>query len=266
MPIHCRIPIPVLEIDAFKSVDYRVMGHAFACQNDLGRACDEGPYEKDLVARLLADGFCEVHSQLPIYVTHGDFSKTYFIDLIVDGALYELKAVSVLGNEHKSQLLNYMLLLDLRCGKLLNFQSEKVQGQLVVSGVTADDRRAFSDNATRWKEISRGCVLLRTKMLDLLTDWGAFLEAGLYHEALTHFLGGYETVVQRVPLTRGQCLLGSQRMHVIGSSTAFVITAFTKDLDFHEQSLQKLLRLTPLDGLQWINLHHAKIQFITLRR
>ena len=154
MPIDCRISVPALEIDEFKCVDYRVMGHAFRCQNDLGRACDEGPYEKDLVARLLPDGFREVHCQVPIYVTHDDFSKTYFVDLIADGGLYELKAVSALGNEHKAQLLNYMLLLDVRCGKLINFQSEKVQGQLVINGVTGDDRRAITDDATRWNELS----------------------------------------------------------------------------------------------------------------
>ena len=266
MPIRRRISIPVLEVDAFKSVDYRVMGHAFACQNDLGRACEEGPYENDLVDRLLADGFCDVYSQEPIYVTHGDFCKTYFLDLIADGALYELKAVSLLGGEHKAQLLNYMLLLDLRCGKLLNFHSDKVQGQLVLSGVTPDARRAWSDDATRWKAICSGCGRLRAKMLDLLADWGAFLEAALYQEALTHFLGGLDEVLQPVPLARGPRSLGSQRMHVIGNSTAFVVTAFTKDHKLREQSLQKLLALTPLDGLQWINLDHATIQFVTLTK
>ena len=92
------------------------------------------------------------------------------------------------------------------------------------------------------------------------------MEAALYQEALTHFLGGYDSVVQCVPLTRGHCPLGSQRLHVIRNSTAFLVTAFTKDHEIHEQSFQKLLRLTPLDGLQWINLSHAKIQFITLTK
>ena len=121
MPIHCRITIPALTPDEFKTRDYRIMGQAFACQNELGRFCDEGAYETDLVARLRTDGFREVYAQEPVVVTYEDFSKTYFLDLIADGALYELKAVSSLSGEHKSQLLNYMLLLGLRCGKLLGY-------------------------------------------------------------------------------------------------------------------------------------------------
>jgi hypothetical protein len=75
MPIHCRIAIPILTPDEFKTLDYRVMGHAFACQNELGRCCEEGVYETDLAARLPADGFRDMHTQEPVFVTHGDFSN-----------------------------------------------------------------------------------------------------------------------------------------------------------------------------------------------
>ena len=113
MPIHCSVEIPVLTLEQFKVGDYRIMGHAFACQNDLGRLCDEGVYETDLAARLRADGFRDVYTQQPVTVTHGDFSKTYYLDLLADGALYELKSVSALSGEHQAQLLHYMLLLGL---------------------------------------------------------------------------------------------------------------------------------------------------------
>jgi len=36
----------------------------FACQNELGRLCDESVYETDLAARLRADGFRDVENQL----------------------------------------------------------------------------------------------------------------------------------------------------------------------------------------------------------
>ena len=48
-----------------------------------------------------ADGFREVYVQQPVIITHGDFSKTYFLDLIADGALYELKTVTSLSGEHQ---------------------------------------------------------------------------------------------------------------------------------------------------------------------
>jgi hypothetical protein len=60
--------------------------------------------------------------------------------------------------------------------------------------------------------------------------------------------------------------LGTQRMHVHGPGVAFVITAYTSQQASHEINLRKLLALTPLTALQWVNLDHANIQFITLTR
>ncbi len=81
-----------LSADEFEKRDYRVMGHAYASQNELGRLCDECAYEADLKARLLADGFQSVQTQVPVTVSHRDFSKTYRLDLIADDALYDFKA------------------------------------------------------------------------------------------------------------------------------------------------------------------------------
>jgi hypothetical protein len=92
MPIHCPIRIACLDAEEFEALDYRVMGHAYASQNELGRLCDESAYEADLKGRLMADGFRAVHTQLPVTVSHRDFSKIYYLDLIADDALYELKA------------------------------------------------------------------------------------------------------------------------------------------------------------------------------
>jgi len=265
MPIHCRITIPALTTDEFKIRDYRIMGHAFACQNELGRICDEGVYETDLAARLAADDFRGVHTQEPVVVTHGDFSKTYFLDLLADGALYELKTVSAVTGEHHAQLLNYMLLLGLRCGKLLNFGPDRVEGQLIVTGLTPELRRRVMVDASRWQDISPACRRLRSVMEALLADWGAFLEVPLYQEALTHFLGGASQVIQRVPLARGSLALGTQRMHLHAHGVGFVLTAYTAELPAHESNLRKLLALTPLMALQWLNLDHATIRFTTLR-
>jgi hypothetical protein len=46
--------------------------------------CDERVYENDVAARLRALGFTDIHTQVPVTVTHGDFSKTYFLDLVVN--------------------------------------------------------------------------------------------------------------------------------------------------------------------------------------
>ena len=130
MPISCPLDVRALTEEEFEERDYRIMGHAFASQNRLGRLCEEGIYQRDLQARLLADGFQSVHIEEPVTVSHADFTKVYSLDLIADDAVYELKTVTALNNEHQAQLLNYLFLLEIPRGKLINFRPAKVQGRI----------------------------------------------------------------------------------------------------------------------------------------
>jgi GxxExxY protein len=266
MPIHFPITIAALSADEFEKLDYRVMGHAYASQNELGRLCDECAYEADLKARLLADGFQSVQTQVPVTVRHGDFSKTYRLDLIADDLLYELKAETTLAVEHDAQLLTYMFLLGIQRGKLLNFRPPKVQGKLMATSLTLEERRRFTATAERWSDLTPGCAVLRQTMLDLLLDWGAYLEAGLYQEALTYFLGGASNVERRVSLHRDRINLGEQRMNIHAPSVAFRVTAFTEAHSYIESQLRRLLALTDIKAIQWINLNHAKIEFTTIKQ
>jgi GxxExxY protein len=243
-----------------------VMGHAYASQNELGRLCDEFSYEADLKARLLTDGFRSVQTQVPVAVTHGDFSKSYRLDLIADNALYELKAETRLVGEHDAQLFNYLFLLGVQRGKLLNFRPPKVQGKIIATSLTQDERRRFTAITDRWSELTPACATLRQTMLDLLHDWGAFLNAGLYQEALTHLLGGASNVEHRISLHRDGFALGSQDMFVHSSCVAFRVTGFTASQGYIESNLRQLLALTNLKAIQWINLNHAKIEFTTITK
>jgi GxxExxY protein len=265
MPIHCPVTIAVLSADEFERIDYRVMGHAYTSQNELGRLCDEGAYEADLKARLQADGFRSVQTQVPVTVSHRDFSKTYRLDLIADDALYELKAEKTLVGEHDAQLLHYMFLMGIQRGKLLNFRPPKVQGKIIATGLTQEERRHFTEITECWSELTPACATLRRTILDLLQDWGAFLEAGLYQEALIHFLGGVSNVERRVSLHRGGLDLGGQRMVIHAPGVAFRITAFTESQSYIESQLRRLLALTDLKAIQWINLNHSKIEFTTIK-
>ncbi len=69
-----------------------------------------------------------------------------------------------------------------------------------------------------------------------------------------------------MPLTRWRLALGTQRMHFHAPGVGFVVTAFTAGLPAHETNLRKRLALTPLTGLQGVNLDHSMIQFITLTK
>ena len=265
MPIHCPVTVAYLTADEFEKLDYRVMGHAYASQNELGRLCDECAYEADLKARLLADGFRSVQTQVPVTVTHRDFSKKYLLDLLVDDALYELKTDAALVGEHDAQLFNYLFLLGIQRGKLLNFRPGKVQGKIIATSLTQEARRRFSAITERWMDLTPACVTLRHTLTDLLQDWGAFLSVDLYQEALIHFLGGASNIEHRVNLRRAGIDLGTQRMFVHTPGVAFRLTAVTEDQQFVESHLRRLLALTELKAIQWINLNHARIEFTTLQ-
>ncbi|MEK7675330.1 MAG: GxxExxY protein [Verrucomicrobiota bacterium] len=266
MPIDCPVKFTSLEHEEFKRLDYRVMEQAFASHNDLGRHCDETIYQNDLQARLEAAGLGPVRTEVPVTVTFRDFSKTYYLDLVVhDAVVYELKTVALLTGEYKAQLLNYLLLLDLPAGKLINFRTPSVEYEFVNTRLTPEERRAFTTDTTRWHKLSPACAALRETLLELLREWGAFLDLTLYQEALTWFLGGEDQVMQRLEIHRDGRVLGTQRVPVHARGIAFRLTAHTENLDRAESHLSRFLRHTNLDSLQWLNLNRTDIHFVTLR-
>jgi hypothetical protein len=103
-------------------------------------------------------------------------------------------------------------------------------------------------------------------MLDLLQDWGAFLSASLYQEALIHLLGGESNIERRIGLHRDGLDLGGQRMFLHSPGIAFRVTGFTEGQSHLESHLRRLLALTELKSIQWINLNHAQIEFTTLTK
>jgi GxxExxY protein len=266
MPIHCPVTIQSLSADEFETLDYRVMGHAYVSQNELGRLCDECAYHADLKARLSADGFQSVLTEIPVTVTHRDFSKRYFLDLVADSGLYELKTDSMLVGEHETQLFNYMFLLGIQRAKLLNFRPLKVQGKLIATSLTDEERRRFVAVTEHWKDLTPACSALRQTTIELLQDWGAFLDFALYQEALLHFIGGSISIEQQVSLSRKGIGLGTQRMLVHAPDIAFRITAYTESQNHIESHLRRLLALTNLKAIQWINLNHAQIEFTTIQK
>ena len=267
MPITSPVSLRSIGQAEFAKMDYQVMRHAFDSQNELGRLCDEVIYQNDLALRLDAAGLGPIRKELPLTVTHQSFSKTYFLDLVVgDAAIYELKTVARLSPEHDSQLLNYLFLHDVHHGKLINFRPPQIETRFVNTGLSPGARRQLEINTSRWREAEDGSRLLREVVVGLLEDWGAFLEIPLYLDALVHFLGGEHKVIQSIPFSRDGVTLGGQRLHLAGPDTAFRITALTDDTVAYEQHLRSLLRHTPLRAIQWINMAHHRIDFVTLAR
>ena len=267
MPITSPVWVRPANQEEFAQIDYRVMRHAFDSQNELGRLCDEIIYRNDLAARLEAAGLGPVRREVPVTAAHRDFAKTYRLDLIVaDAAIYELKTEIRLAADHDAQLLNYLFLQGTHHGKLINFRPAQIDSRFVNTSLTAEARRELVVDLHRWCETDQGSKILRATLLNLLEDWGGFLELRLYMEALTYFLGGEEKVARMVGMSRNGVPLGNQRFHLVNDDTAFRLTALTEGAEHYEPQLHSLLRHSPLRTLHWINLAGHRVQLVTLKK
>lgn len=265
MPIHCPISLAPLTDAEFDGIDQVVMACCYAAQNHLGRLCDERVYENDVAARVRAEGFTDVQTQIPVTLTHEGFSKTHRLDLVVGRMLYEFKTVSALAPEHDTQGLHYAVLGGTDRVKLVNFRPPKVVGRLLRSPLWRVDRSKVVIHQDRWWPLTDACATLAGRLKSLLGDWGAFLEARLYEEALVHFFDGEAQGERRLPVVRDGLELGTHRLPCHAVGVGFVVTALSKETVAYEAQLQRLLRGLPLRGLQWLNLNHADVQLVTLR-
>lgn len=128
MPISLKLPVKRFSQEDFGKVAYEVVSHAFGVHASLGKKFHECVYREALSQTI---GQRTV-TEFAISLTHKTFEKELYVDLLVDsGCPFELKAVTKFSETHVSQLIQYLMLLDLRHGKLMNFGAEKVDHQFV---------------------------------------------------------------------------------------------------------------------------------------
>lgn len=266
MPVTCEAIVSPISQEMFGPADYRIMREVFAIHKELGRFCDEGIYQNELAHRCREMG-CQAATEVPIHVSYQSFLKTYYLDLLINGgAIYELKTASSLAAEHRKQALNYLMLTGLHHGKLINWRPASVEHEYVSTQLTPKKRQQFTVCDDRWRIVTRTSQKLKSLILELVTDWGGFLDVQLFYEAVVHFLGGESEVVKQVEIRRGTRMLGTQRAHLIDDAVAFRISAVTKDNSFYEQHLRRFLQHTPLQTIQWINFNHHVLTFKTITR
>ena len=225
--------------------------------------CDEPVYQADFAARLASSGI-EVEREVPVTVSHDSFSKTYYLDIVVSGkAIYEFKTVSQLVGKHTAQLLNYLLLTNSSRGKLVNFRPDRIESQFVNAPITHEKRMQVTVAEDR---LSPSGTKLREVVLSLLNDWGMFLDLGLYRQAIIDLMGGEDEVVKQMPASRGDIALGNQKMLMIADRSAFQISGFKGNLSHQEAHFRRVLELTDVDEIHWINLCRNDVSFRTVRR
>jgi GxxExxY protein len=267
MPIEPSVTIRPISQDEFHSIDHKIMGLVFGIHKDLGRFCDEKIYQNELAYRCRQMAFGEIATEVPIRVSYRGFQKIYYIDLLVDRRIiYELKAVDDLIGQHRKQALNYLLLMGMHHGKLINMRPQSVQHYFVSTKLTPEKRYNFTIDDQKWKDIDEDSIWFKDLMATLLAEWGAFLDTHLFYDAVSHFRGGPEHVIKTIPVTIDSRVLGLQHMHQLNPEVAFKISSATKAISFYEHHLQSFLSHTPLKAIQWINFDHDKILFKTLLR
>lgn len=263
MPITPSLHLEPVSDDEFAIIDKAVMRCAYAVHNKFGRLYDERIYENDLAARLRAEGF-DVHTQGPVLVTHGGFQKTYYLDLVVNHMLYELKVVATLTGDHDAQSLHYAMLQDIRLVKLINFGEQKVQGKLLRNALCNTDRHRPGLQNTELRFVTPNCERLVTHLKAIIYDWGTHLSNQLYSEALVDFFGGEAQCVQRMELRDGPQFLGTHPVQLHADGLAFVVTSLSRDQTTFRRHLDVLLTHTKLKGIQWINLSHSQVEITTV--
>lgn len=250
----------------FYKIDYHVMGLAYEIQNDFGRLLNEKIYQQELANRCYNFGFRNVEIEVPISVSHENFTKKYYVDLIIENSIvYELKTAKSLTSDHEKQIINYLLLLELHHGQLINFKPQSVQKRFISTTIDKIDRYKILINIDQWLDLDSDTIWFKELMIQLIQDWGAFLELNLFYDAISFFHGGADKVIKNIDVIYNGLKLGEQKMHLLNSKTAFKITARIRDLDSYEKHLIKILNLVDLDAIQWVNFNKKNITFKTIR-
>ncbi len=261
MPIDCSITTCRISQNEFKELAKEVMRHVFDIHNEFGRFFDEGVYKREL-AGLMPD----IKLESAITLTNGNFSKTYFDDVLVNNSgLFEFKAADKIHSRHRGQTLNYLLLLDLAHGKVINVRPESVEHEFVNCPSRLNDLRNPEIFDQEWDRRIAGTDLFRQILMSLITDWGAGLETNLYEEALTHFLGGKSNVVVPISVRGRNGFLMNQRMRMAAPNVTFKITALQERLNDFASHASKLISHTPLEAMLWANITQRSISFTTIK-
>lgn len=267
MPITHAIKIKRISDDDFHEIDYKVMGLVFSIHHKLGRFWNEKIYQNALAYRCHEAGFEKVTTEVPIQVSHQDFKKFFYVDLILnDTVIYELKALSALTSEHQQQTLNYLMLLGLPHGKLINMRPASVESRFVSTRLTLENRYDYTIEDQAWQELDKDSQWLKQIMTSLLNEWGAYLDTALFYDAINHFRGGEENVVKKIKVMDGSHRLGTQKVHLLNPEIAFKISSLTKDEQYYEDHLRRFIHFTSLKAFQWINFNHDRIVFKTIIR
>jgi GxxExxY protein len=118
------------------AITQKIIGCAYTVSNTLGIGFVEKVYENAL-AHTLRQGGLQVCQQHPVTVIYDGLQVgEFYADLLVEErVLVELKAVSMLTQDHTAQALNYLRASGLPVCLLINFAKPKVEIKRLLPSV-----------------------------------------------------------------------------------------------------------------------------------
>ena len=266
MGIRIGQKIDLISESEFRKTDYEVTGLAYQVHRDLGRFCIEKIYQTSF-ANLCGENGIKVDVEVPIIVNLDDFIKRYYIDILINNSIiYEFKSLSFLLNEHKTQVLNYLLLSGINHGKVINFGTNSVDYKFVSTTLNTVDRYKLTIDSRHWENTDEDSKWLKELILKMLNEWGGFLDIQLYYDGIYWFRGGKENIVNSINIYQGEKIIGKQNFCLLNSQTAFRLSGITKEKKYYRNHLKQLLSHSSLKILQWINFNHHNIEFETIKK
>jgi GxxExxY protein len=119
----------MIDIESLKKHLYDIVGAIYEVHKELGAGLNEYCYQEGLQMQL-EEQKTPYHREMTFHPSyHGQpMQATYRVDFFCkEDIIVECKAVDDLTNNMRSQLYNYMRLLKLPCGIIVNFASKTVK-------------------------------------------------------------------------------------------------------------------------------------------
>jgi GxxExxY protein len=119
----------------YKEESYKIIGAAMEVHNELKNGFSEPVYQEALEKEFCQHGISyEREKVVNIYYKGEKLDKYYKADFICfEDIIVELKALSDLTGEHKSQLINYLKATNKPLGILINFGKPSLQYHRVIN-------------------------------------------------------------------------------------------------------------------------------------
>ena len=119
-----------MDVKTYKNQVYDIIGAAMEVHRQLGRGLLEAIYQEAMHYELLDRGIAHQREvDIKCYYKQHPLQKTYRADFMAGDVIVEMKSVSHLSADHRSQLCNYLRLTHKPLGLLINFGESRLVGE-----------------------------------------------------------------------------------------------------------------------------------------